>query len=500
MKILLKGLLFIATSMLIFSSCKKDIKALESLGVDPSENKAPIPPFPFAWETADYMPTPPGISIQVPWASGANQMFSPDIAYDFLQVDGWELVYNTFNMTALTSPSFFALYNKYRGLLRFYIWLPPGSPAPSTYINSGLNLSGSGTSSMLNYIAQDAVDINVNQRDNVKAEGYQLQATGGWYATQYEICYDPTISGISYQDLNMVWNTQSINLTNIELFGTQTGTLKGTISQPATGFNISASGLPTSLAQGALHATGLGIWNNNSASALGLPQNIYDAIKSGLTSGLSGVVKNLLSGIFGGSSGSTQQVNLTLNTQIRLQGSLTNNSGLGMPTLVIPGSLNSQSAPGFIPGYNSPMGIFNISAKPTVSVSTTVQTIQAGMYSVLLQFSSTLSINSGSFQTLFNPALLANASIQNFKQELVLLNPSPPYSTNGVLETIGNRTAYTGVTSYVQRFTFSISSQGNFQLNPTFGTLAVRFSFDVVPNNPNVPPSKIVKTFLVTPL
>jgi hypothetical protein len=146
------------------------------------------------------------------------------------------------------------------------------------------------------------------------------------------------------------------------------------------------------------------------------------------------------------------------------------------------------------------MGVFNISARPTISVSTAVQTIWTSFYAAQLQFSSTLTINNSSFQTLFNPAVLSSAQIQNFKQELVLLNPTnTPYSTDGVLETIGSNAAYTGVTSYVQRITFSMGSQGNFNLNQTFGKLAIRFSFDVVPNN-GAPRSKVVKTFLVTPL
>lgn len=84
----------------LFSSCKKE---LANSTIIVNESKDGILPYPLDWETANFMPTPPGTSILVPWGSGSNQTFSPDLALDYKATDGWVLVYNTFNTTALVS-------------------------------------------------------------------------------------------------------------------------------------------------------------------------------------------------------------------------------------------------------------------------------------------------------------------------------------------------------------------------------------------------------------
>ncbi|MGB8194247.1 MAG: hypothetical protein WCF67_20110, partial [Chitinophagaceae bacterium] len=84
----------IALLLVVFSvcSCKKDLKTA-SIAVDNSNNHAIIPTHPLTWENTDYMPTPAGNPVLVPWASGSNQSFEPAIAFDYNQTDGWVLVY-----------------------------------------------------------------------------------------------------------------------------------------------------------------------------------------------------------------------------------------------------------------------------------------------------------------------------------------------------------------------------------------------------------------------
>ena len=87
----------IVFSVFILVGCKKALPTSVDLGA--AENS--IPAYPFDWDNPaiNYMPTPSGTTILVPWANGSVRGFSDDILYDFKKNDGWELVYNVFNIT-----------------------------------------------------------------------------------------------------------------------------------------------------------------------------------------------------------------------------------------------------------------------------------------------------------------------------------------------------------------------------------------------------------------
>lgn len=469
---------------LLLISCKKeaDVQLEEQQQAKTTKTVTKgIPAFQFNWETADYMPTPPTHNILVPWANGAVKGFSSDIWYDNKMADGWELVYNQFNPNLpLPANPFFVLYNKYRGLLRIYIYVTTSGFTTSSYLTSGLGLSPNlFNSSMLNYIGQDIVNADARKAGVTKIEPTQI-ATGVWYASQYEIAYDPMIAGSTYQQTGLNWTLKWTNISDVDLGGTVTGTLNGTISSGGGGFDFGLLG------QGALEAVGLSIFDNNkgpdpahpgNGNKLGLPGFVFEAAKDGLTSGLSGVVKNIASAIFGGSSTSTQQVNLTLNANIKLNGSITNSGalipdpGLG---LGLPGTSNSQTAPGLVPYYNEPMGVFNISGKPLVNVTVTEETdgTKPNTY-----YRYAFKLDTTSFQPVFNPAVLAVAQIQNYRRQLLLVSSV----LTGGYETIGRHKA-------VARSSYTVKLGGFPYSN------AVRISFDVVPKN-GAPRSKIVKTF-----
>ncbi|MEO8406108.1 MAG: hypothetical protein ABI480_15980, partial [Chitinophagaceae bacterium] len=316
---LLASLLFLS----LFSSCKKNISDLEI----PANAIAGIPAFPLTWENTDYMPTPVGTTILVPWASGSVKGFSPDIWYDYVQADGWELVYNTFNTVSLPNNPFFVLYNKYRGLLRYYIYITTSGFTTSSYLTTGLNLGPNSINSpMLNYATQDIVDVSLKPVSVIKIEPTQI-ATGTWYAAQYEIAYDPGTSGFTYSQLGLNLTLKWTNVTQVSLGGTSVGTIKGTITTPGTSFNLGAQ-----VQKGALSAVGLAAFNSAAGpdptkpeigNLMGISAGIFKAIKDGLTSGGLGVVKNIFNAILGGGgTGPTiQSLNATISTDITLTGS-----------------------------------------------------------------------------------------------------------------------------------------------------------------------------------
>lgn len=476
-----------------FSACKKDFNSTIPIS---EGSKDVIYAFPLEWETADYMPTPSGTTILVPWANGSVKGFSSDIWYDYKSNDGWTLVYNTFNTSSLPANPWFALYNRYRGLLRIYVYVTTNGFTTSTYLTSGLNLAPNTiSSSMLNYIGQDIIDVTLNQPAISKIEPTQL-ATGAWYASQYEIAYDPKIATSTFQQLGLNWTLQWTNISYVTLGGTEVGTLNGTISTPAANFNLGKT-----LMSGALELTGLDILQKNkgtqsdfSANTLGLPAKAFKAIQDGITSGLQGVVKNLFNGIFGGNSANTQEVNVTLNSQIKLDGNITENGafipapGLGFG---IPGISDSQSATGYIPEFNNPMGVFNLSSNPNVNLHITMTKID-NEYGINYEYDNRYSVDNSSINFLWNGSVINSGTdgvtINNIKTEVVVLDPDLSEATlvGGNLETVGSHSALTG------------SSVGITNVVPkrqlVNSNVAVRIIFDVVPNN-GAPKSTIVKTF-----
>ncbi|HYC29345.1 MAG TPA: hypothetical protein VEB42_11020, partial [Chitinophagaceae bacterium] len=231
LKLLRRSFIPSLCALLILTSCKKDLKPVDAVPVGNVENS--VPAYVFDWETADYMPAPPAWAntIYVPWANGAVKGFPSDIWYDYHKADGWKLVYNVFDPTkpTLQNNPFFVLYNQYRGLLRVYMYLNTNGFVTSDYLTSGLNLGPNNNSTMLNFLGQDLIDLATNKTAITKIEGTQV-ATGVWYASEYEMAYDPNVAAATYQQLGLNWTLKFTSITAVDLGGTVQGTLKGTIT------------------------------------------------------------------------------------------------------------------------------------------------------------------------------------------------------------------------------------------------------------------------------
>lgn len=85
-----------------------------------------VEPNEFDWETADWMPTPPGQpQIPMPWGGqgSISEFYGLEIVNDFHKKDGRVMVYSMFRDYGekLVDP-YFMLYNIYRGTLRIYFF------------------------------------------------------------------------------------------------------------------------------------------------------------------------------------------------------------------------------------------------------------------------------------------------------------------------------------------------------------------------------------------
>ncbi len=494
----LKFVLSLLLILTFITGCKKDLSnGNGSIAIKEAVNS--IPSYPFEnWETIDYMP---GTSIPMPWNNGPATGFQADIRYDFKRSEGWNVLYNAFNPNpSLLMPNpYFILYNRYRGLLRIYTYVNTNGFLNSDYLTSKLSLSPNiVNSSMLNYIGHDIIDLSTNQPAANKVEAAKM-SPGTWYASQFEMAYDPKVASSTYTNLGLQWAIGWNSISQMTIFGTDSGTVKGTITTPATpGWNLASIG--KNLFQGALEFGGLSEFTNVFGKGDELDP-MGKAISSGISSALSGSVKNIFSGIFGGSA-STQQVALTISTNIKLNGTSTSSGSLNGSgwQIGMPGTSNSQSAPGIVPAYDYPLGIFSLSNKPTVYIHRNGPTQVETDYGLYYEYQDSYTKNPADIIT-FNPSIINNsldgATISNLKNEIVLNNPRQLGGNgNGQFANYfdGRLESYNGANIYTSNTDIYIDC---LTVRPWLLQQAVyvRISFNVVPNNGG-PTCMIVKTFL----
>jgi len=483
--------------LLILASCSKKNEDIR-LEVSNTKN-APIAAHPFDWETATYMPTNPANVVPVPW-QGPVGGIDGDIANDYHSTEGWELVYNTFNPNV--SPYvgqlppgglYFALYNKFRGLLRFYLYIPEGTATPTSSIAHGLSLYPQGilTSSSLNFGTGDVIDIDVNNSSILKTSSQQLNLMGNWIAAQYEIAYDPNLQNTSFPNLGLQWTARTLNITDISLKGTQVGTVSGTVSTPASGFNLES--LVSNLAKGQMQLSGMSEINRLKAKAPAGSSlsTLLNSLSSTVTGFLNGNVSGVFSAIFG-KNGSSQRVNLDLNTEIVVTGTAINSVGITNPFFVISGQSNATTANGLIPAYNVPLGVFNLTAKPEISY--TFHRERSGSprtgFEVVTEIRNIQKPTSLAHLIVYNPAIINStvASAEVIKEDLIFIPAGITADIRGSggaqIEMINNNRVF-------------INPMG-FNFGPVAQTFRVawRYTIKITPKNGS-PAVNIVKTFLV---
>jgi len=496
-------------------SCRKDIHGIDSVSTTGKPAKdGPIPAYVFAWDTYTSMPSASSGTtnpIPMPWNSGTTAI-DPNLAPDYLPADGWKLVWNTFSpTTVLGDPNytyFFALYNVYRGLLRFYLWQPASASATS-YVNHGLSNYTTGTTSpMLNFNATEVVNQTSNQTKFSNMLNQQINsAQGTWFAFQYEMAYDPNIANLSFPNFGLEWTSQWVNVTQVKLNGSQVGTINGYLGDPGAGAfsfgSLIGNGVTTFLG-GLNYSAMLNQLTSNNDANPGPPENPYS---KALTNALSGIAKGLFNGILGGSTSPTTAVNLTINTQIQLAGTQVSNGGMEDVKLVLPGQANSQTANGNTPAYNNILGVFNMTGTPTVKAylgqgSFDTQDPYSGDPISLGYYINSYKLDLSTVHLIWNPAVIntssTGAAVQNLNIQAVVSSnyafgegsgpvqgPYPQVTGEGTIEHIGNYSVAASISDDPMRVTYDSWDGSN---------VAVRVTFDVVPNNGGKK-CTIVKTF-----
>lgn len=396
----MKKLLYlsIALTAILASSCLTDSLLEGTDSQEPTSNLSKtraIPTPEFDWENADWMPTPLGQSrIPSPWVGAGSlaAFYDMDIINDRYKTAGWELLYNTFDSNApgpLQNP-YFVLYNKYRGTIRFYLYLTTQFVTSSSYLQDGISIVSNQPTSLLNFLGNNVVDVtaHTSQYDQIQqspVDGSSPLATNRWYMIQYELAYDPNLASIPYNQIQLKWYLNYCNVQKINLNGSQEGGIEGTI-----GSTIGSSGSQGILSQfkslGKAAGTGVlaGIGtkfitdhetNDQGENTLGLNKNIFKSISSGLKSALSGAISNLpgalfngLSAIFGSQGSQPIPVSLQFESKISLKGNISEKGSFPASpiTFWIPGTNIATDAVGYVPLYNKPLGVINLNDKPKI--------------------------------------------------------------------------------------------------------------------------------------
>jgi len=366
-----------------------------------------IPTIPFDWENADWMPTPVGQSrIPSPWVGAGSlaSIWGIEVINDRKASDGWSLMYSSFDAAApgpLTNP-YFVLYNKYRGLLRMFVYLTTEFVTPSTYLQDGISLISSANTTMFNFMGSEMALCNktnsYSQIQPAPSDGTAPLASNRWYMTQYEIAYDPNIAGKPFNNYQLNWSLNYHNVTQINLGGTIKGTITGTIGSSATSDNP-ITGATQTLGTGVIAGIGSRFLTNNTVNAttgennLGIPNDIFQGLSKGVSNALTGAVSNLpgkifglLNSIIGGSSNAAIPVNLNLDAKIELQGNAAQRGSFPSSPISfwVPGTNITSAATGYIPLYDKVLGVCNFTGTPTLKLRYTetivpVQIIQIGL-------------------------------------------------------------------------------------------------------------------------
>ena len=494
-KVLLPSMVILIT----VASCKKedeqvpDLSAKSKLAIANINAIAGAPTPDLDWENISFMPTPAGVAaIPVPWQGGlGGAKIDDDMIFDYKKSDGWELVYNTFNTTTTFNPSYFMLYNKYRGVLRTYFYVAPGGNAPSSNLVHLLAVRGASASAspVLNFASQDYIDYSVNSLNVSQLQPYQVSASGSWYAAEFELAYDAKTAATSYDQVRLDWQINPNSIAAVSLNGTQIGDLSGTITSGSATSNFFSTVINGVVAAGLK----VGADDVLTAKALNfLPAAVKTPIVTASQNAVAGLIKGFVSGIIGGNSGSSKQkVALKLNTNITMSGTATVGSQLFDNVFSLTGTTGVGNTLPYYPKYPDPMGVFYISAKPVVT-RTVQSTLQDDGVSRNYLVDQRYSVNESSFQLVFNTAVTNIATISNIRKEVVMMKvPSTSTITRigGVAEQVADKLIYTGAST-------GIESVGPRPLTISVD-LAIRITFDVVPKDGS-PKCTIVKTFLAT--
>lgn len=445
-RFLLLSYLFV---VFIISSCEQNYELLETsnnkeVSID-LEKATPDPSVHFDWEnvnTINYK----GSSIPLPWNS-TNTTVPLDIKPDIKYSEGWRLLYNDFPY-AVSDP-FFALYNIYTGIMRVYL-LPTNYQFPNNSFSFGIgvNTATGYSTSALNFSWAMSLPAN-SKSSNPYLYKIPWCSTVGqaplslmnnyWYCSEFEFAYDPAITSLTRDKLELAFATQIIQKSYVETTGTINGTINGTFTMPKSneaGGIISALGNGISLNNLFEGKVSIPAMANIKTYLLSLAaKQVSSTLKTLYTNAAANLIGNRLrsdnklldlmgSLIYTPGSSTPGYINLDFKAQTTTSGTITTGySGPLKNSLIFPGiQAGTSTIGGLLPYYNKNLGVWNINTQPTVEYGNAywdeMEPYRYQDYSLL----------PNSFSVTFNPEVQQTGAIcRVVSKELIF------YDSNGML-------------------------------------------------------------------
>lgn len=533
-------------------SCTNESEPLNLIDNQSVMTKAPFNNAYFEWDNVSSLTCSYDSKIKLlplPWAPGTAQAIgipeswidqnleNPDpLKRAYSRENGWVLAYSNLNETTEAN-KYFALYNKYTGILRFFFYgisAAPGYGTSSTFLGLRIN----GATGLFNFAFEYPFAMNERQtspayyftpnctinvpNSSTTAVGYK---DNQWYGLEVECAYDNIILPENMFTAR-IWGA---NISKSTTTGTSVGSITGNItttlpnSDPSFSLTINnnnSSSILTNyynseklLADSVDKKVTSGdpffkkIWSNIQKE---VPSLIGKGVKEGINSlfsaGGSLVTKalgKLTNSIFGGSGTSTMtsKVDLGIKTVINLATETTQTvAGWGsIQPFPIPGNNNAG-----IPLYDKPLGVWNLNTSPIVYIDMNsvsyfypkeLMPYQPTPVATSVKFDFTLSTGS----VVLNPEIAKDFVINNLKQEMVMSS-----AVNDVIElkdpyglSYGKYIYRTPSTSYfsIQReimdyigSTYDPNKSFNSKWSDAFQyinskDILCRVSFDLIPKN-----------------
>lgn len=356
--------------------------------------------------------------VELPWIKGSTSSYGIPASWldenafstnfserYYSRENGWNLVYS--NLTSTSAAKYFALYNKYTGILRFFFYtLSNASGNGSTCAFWGLNINK--PSSLFNFTYDYAKIITekttnpsyitstpgVYMAEEFIGKGYIVN---NWYGFEIECAYDPDIiQGSGYNFELLGW---AVNKTKTEGEGKTEGSITGTISyiSPNGSPNLSlnnmfnkseanrtiigdenniAEQLGNKIEEGVAQNDSFfkGLWNKiKQGSDAGIKDGAKKVLSKALATGGSAAIKvfgkltNSVLGIGGNSKPSTASVDLRIKsmTDFTFESETRFPGWGGITQFPIPGSSTNNYDK---PIYNKPLGVWNLGKTPIINI------------------------------------------------------------------------------------------------------------------------------------
>lgn len=510
---------------LFIISCKEEeIRLVENkeLSLYPISNPLPeringsgnarIQPTYIDWENVQYLsfknPNNTIVSVLPPWASGVSADIPEVLRYDYRNINGWELLYHTFDptQTPVVYHPMLILYNKFRGIIRVFYFNINQPSQGSNYLASAITFDSfnSTPTSQLNFANEFVMANTVKQTAPffVRANINQLNSglsQGTWFSFDYEVAYDESIKDMSEDVITLKLKTWAVQNTMVNVNGTIQGTLQGYIQSSGSGISL-FNNLISNLS---LNSTSV---NRNIYANTGeqVKVTLQDKIKTGISNSLASSISSelgklatqglnfaisplskLFNNIVTTSIDNKERVYLDLSAKVNLQGNLTSESAVYDLPYIVPGTKRDKNISGYAPYYDKTLGLFNINQRPIINVTFTTTGGGRNERVTISEFV----LDKNSFNPIFNPEVIDEIVISDVKKEIIWLKEYKgvgEYIENPSPGTLVNITA--GNEWYLYEDVFQATGTG-----PTHANLAVRLSFKVTPTN-GAPPIYIVKT------